>query len=489
MSSNRKLIFSIKDNSIDIVAIAKRIGEVKLLRVATIKPHTVINTVDISYNSDENSNIIKTIRNKSRVKTKEVDLVLSVDGIITRNIETPIMKRKELESFIKNNINDYFAVNLGEYYYDFEIIEKEKAENKDKKGRFHIILAAVPKYKLDNILEFINICGLIVKNIRIYPQVIKNIVDDYRNTSIAILDTDKEKSNVTIFDNNKLFLYSNILSESHSEENSFQDMVENFGYFLNFYDTRHFGNRVQNIFITGEFWDNRELYQAIKNSFGIEPTVGIEGIGTKITSKVNENINIFADIIANSIKPFRKREYSINFARRLEKNKSKSITNDKNILIKVAAIALLITIIWTSATSIYFFQKERKYNTAEIENKIASLSYVEKTISDLNNQKNFYETKIKYINQVANEQFDYVAIIETLQKGLPKKVTIKSITLNNADAIVIFNIQNSTIDVARLVIAINEMNIFEPVEVDEVKLDDSVSEASFNLKIKESEAK
>lgn len=489
MDFSKNLIFSIKDDRVDIAAIAKGIREVKLLSSATIRPQTVISTVDMSYNSDENLSIIKSIRNKSKVKSRKVDLILSVDGIITRNIETPIMNRKELESFMQNNIHDYFAVNLDEYYYDFEIMEKEKGEGENKKGKFHIILAAVPKYKVDNILEFINVSGLTAKTIRIYPQVIKNIVDDYRSTSVAVLDTGKEKSNVTIFDNNKLFLYSNIASEGYSEENNFEDIVENFGYFLNFYATRHFGNRVENIFVTGVLWNNKELYQAIKGAFGIEPTVGLEGIDTKIISKVNDDINVFADIIGSYIKPFGKNEYSINFIKRLKKDKNKDTDNHRNIILRATVVIVLFTLIWIAAATIYIFNREIKYDTKEIENKISALSYVEKTISDLNNQKDFYETKIKYINQVENEEFDYMRIMDTLRKGLPKRVTIKSITLNNVEIAVVFNIKNSTIDVAELVVAINDMNIFENVEADQVKLDDSVSEASFNLKIRKSEAR
>ena len=49
---------------------------------------------------------------------------------------------------------------------------------------------------------------------------------------------------------------------------------------------------------------------------------------------------------------------------------------------------------------------------------------------------------------------------------------------------VTLNINNSTLDVARAVIAINNTKLFETFDISQVKLDDTVNSITLDLKIK-----
>ena len=48
-------------------------------------------------------------------------MILSIDSIVTRQIEVPAMKDKDLKDFINNNIGDYFTVNTGDFYFDYKV--------------------------------------------------------------------------------------------------------------------------------------------------------------------------------------------------------------------------------------------------------------------------------------------------------------------------------------------------------------------------------
>ncbi|AGY76855.1 hypothetical protein [Clostridium autoethanogenum] len=114
------------------------------------------------------------------------------------------------------------------------------------------------------------------------------------------------------------------------------------------------------------------------------------------------------------------------------------------------------------------------------------MSGVQSDVDKLDKENKAYEDKARYIKKIEGDDFNYIGVLETLRNGLPKGVTIKTITMDKQNVNVVFDVNKNTIDAARLIVAINSMNAFEPVELPEVDLNDNVKEVELKLKLLES---
>ena len=478
MSSN--IIFSFKDNYVDVAVMSKVISSTNIKKVIRLKERSEFISGGQPYANEENLEKVKRLREKFKVINKNVGVILNWENIITRVIETPIMNKKELKNFIDNNIEEYFAVNMNEYCYDYEVMSRDK---QNKKGKMSIMLAVVPRIKLKEIMEFIKYCGLIPKSVGIYPNYMSNLFLGENNNSIGVIDINSGKSTLTILDKEKVFLYSSISSEYYEiDEEEFSDISENLDYFLNFYSTRHFGNKVDEINILGEFYNNQNLKNIIKTQTSIEP---ISGLNNKISKSIRNSTidgNIYGDILGYIIPVKSIYDKKIDFVNKLYRKENKKSSANKLIAIEVGVLFLVTTIV---IISVFVYTKINlsKYNTVDIDAQIAVLSSVQNDLNKLDQETNQYDNKLNDMQKIQSDEFDYIGILDTLRKGLPQEILIKTITIDKNNVNVTFNINNSTMDAAKAVIAINKMNIFEPVELPQINLNDNVKEVTFNLKI------
>lgn len=474
-----RLIFSFKDTHLDIAVASRSFGSIKIKRALSFKPQNEEQGRNTQYDNLDNITQLKRLLKKNKIRNKKVNVVLSFDGIITRLIEVPFLKKSDLQKFINNNINEYFTVNMSEYYFDYKVIAKETEE--DKKKKFIILLVAIPQNRLRDIIGFLRTSGLSPQLISIYPDSIAKLFSKKDEESIAVFDVGKEKSNITILEKGRIFLYSTISYEIHDEDEDYSELLDNLGYFLNFYATRHFGNRVDSICLTGELYESSDLSRRIEEQFEINVTQGLKEAGVKISSINDLEVNNFVDVLGLNVKEKTIYNKDIDFKDAIEGNK---FDRNKVILTSVAASAITITILWPLFTFMYIDWNIKKYNVEEINSRIAELDYVEKKLDELNMEKQKYQGKLEFIDLIKKDEFNYIGILDTTRKGLPNIAYITSLTMDNQNINVSFSIDNNTLDVARIVVAINKMGIFEVLQIKEVKLDDSVTEASFSLKIK-----
>ena len=118
------LIFNVHENYIEIAQVSKIFNSVKIKKIVNFTPSS-----DNERNSIEDNTIKLTkLLRRNKMTSKKVDVILSIDSIVTRQIEVPAMKEKDLENFINNNIGDYFTVNTGDFYFDYKIEEIRKEE-------------------------------------------------------------------------------------------------------------------------------------------------------------------------------------------------------------------------------------------------------------------------------------------------------------------------------------------------------------------------
>ncbi|MBV4419779.1 hypothetical protein KM800_10675 [Clostridium tyrobutyricum] len=471
-----KIVFSFKENYADVAVVSKFLGKVNIKKVFRIE--------DQPYASEYNLNEIKNIREKYRTNSNKVYLVLNWDNLITRIVDTPIMSKSELKSFVKNNIEEYFAVNMDEYYYNYEVISIDKQQDENKK--MSIMLAVVQKDKLKQISQFIKYCGLQPMSIGIYPDYIANLFIDKLDNSKIILDVNSGRSTLTILDEDRIFLYSNISNQDYSkDEENFDDILENLDYFLNFYSTRHFGDKIDKIYVLGEFYNNHKLYKHIKEHTNTEIISGLEDKKSKIIKHSTVDGKLYPDILGCFIDVKNIYNKYIDFLDDLNSESNKKQYQNKIIIIEFL-ILFLITIIIPVSTLFYVKFSMPKYDTSDMNAQISSLSWVQSEIDKLDDEKAEYDNKIENIKKIENDEFNYVKIFDTIRRGIPNNVSVKYVSVDKSDVYVVFGVKNNTLDAARIVVALNKMHIFKPVELPNVYLNNTVEEVILNLKISDS---
>jgi type IV pilus assembly protein PilM len=471
-----QMVFSFKDNYVDAAVVSKLFNKVKIKDAVKIEGQP--------YASEYGLNQVKNIREKYKIKSKKTEIILNFENIITRIIDIPIMSKRNLKSFVKNNINEYFAVNMEDYYYDYEVISIDKS-GKDKK--MSIMIAVVPRGKLKQAVEFVTYCGFSPYSIAIYPDCISNLFLDKLDTSKIIVDVNSGKSTITILDGDKIFLYSGISNENYDEsEEKFDEVIENIDYFLNFYSSRHFGDRIDSMYLVGEFYNNKNLYNLIESHNDIKIITGFYKKRSKRSIGKNFiNPNLYIDIFGSytSVKSIYNKNIDFVDVLKIKKDSKK----DDNRIIKIeVAVLFIITCIVVTWTVVYRNIVTNKYDTGDIEEKINSLSYVEETSDKLESEKKQYENMITNIKKMKDDEFDYLGILNTFRMGLPDYAHIKYIDFDKNDVYVVLGSNGQTVDTASIIAAINKMKIFEFVELPNVNLNDKVGEIDLNLKILDS---
>ena len=436
------LIFNVHENYIEIALVSKILNKVKINK-------TMIFTPSSNIQDNKNSNIeLKKIFRKNKINTKKVDVILSIDSIVTRQIEVPAMNEKDLSNYIKNNIAQYFTVNTGDFHFDYKAQEIRK---EGKKKIFSVLLVAVPKEKLNKIKDLMKSNNLIINKVKIYPECLASYYRKNKKQSIAILDVSNEKSSITIIDKGKIFICSTLFIDM-SDLDGYSELMNNFTYFLNFYSTRNFGNKL------------------------------VKTLSENVDININyEKKNNYVEILGSLMEVKAIHNKSINFKEVLNETKQ-----NKGSLVPV--IIGIVLVAGSSMGGYYFTQiyvnSKNNVTSPSVLSEINKYSDVEKNISDLNNEKQNYQRKIDVINEIKNDEFNYVSIIDGIKKGLPKNITVKSMDIQRETISVTLNINNSTLDVARAVIALNNTKLFETVDISQVKLDDTVKSISLVLKLK-----
>ena len=171
----------------------------------------------------------------------------------------------------------------------------------------------------------------------------------------------------------------------------------------------------------------------------------------------------------------------LDFGKKLrEEGGANLITNINWICISLAIMIFLEVL----TSTVYFALTNKKYDVVKINKEMWKLEPIEKEINDLTQQKKDLQAKTEFIKKMDEEKFQYMSLIDVVEKALPIGVTIRNISVDRENVTVTFNINNSTLNVARLAMNLNDSNAFEPIDIKEVKLDDTVTEISFTLKVK-----
>ncbi|NTW04853.1 MAG: pilus assembly protein PilM [Peptococcaceae bacterium] len=248
-----------------------RITEVSILSSGAVK---IINYGIIFLDNNgfnDNSSVVKAdlIRDfleLHNIKTKEVSILLSYMGIISRSIQVPAMSQKDLESHMGLEMNEYIPVSSEEYKFDYKLMELINEQNRDF---FNIMVAAVPKSCIEDAVSSIEDNDLGVVNIDILPNVLWRLLAR-DNTDMVAVEAGRSGMRLMLFKGKNLVLYADNPNNIDIFNNDdFFTLAEEIRGYLNFFSARHFGKSVDLIYLAGEICVNPDALEILGNSLGI----------------------------------------------------------------------------------------------------------------------------------------------------------------------------------------------------------------------------
>jgi type IV pilus assembly protein PilM len=425
--------------------------------------------------SDRETDAFKGFIQEEKLAGKEVKVIIAQDGIITRLVQSPVISKKDLDKFISNNIEEYFTLNIEEYDYDYTIVSEEKGET----NKFTILLVLFPKNKLKAMVDYIKKHNLEIDILTIYPVSIEKIFHAEKDKSIAVFDISEDRTNITILEKGTIFLYSRTNSDLDELQGEYDEVLDSLLYFLNFYATRHFGNRVDKIYIIGRFWNNQEFQDALKELTPVNIIAGVKLPNAKIEAKEGTDKNLFADVIGTLAPIKRKYNKDINFARIHKEERKKSENLPVFIL---AAVLIFVSILWPIGFMFYKDSKLQQFDTTALNRDKAALQEMEQSYNELLVLETEFLKKEETAKLLEGMDIDYTPYVEALRKVLPAATYIKSFHIDPTNVTMNFVI-NGTIDKVILAERINTIDIFAKVNIETIKLDDTEREAQFELKI------
>jgi type IV pilus assembly protein PilM len=476
MGLSGELILRFTENNINLSQVKKSGKKVKIL---ASKDFEIVENSDedgnITY-SDKEGEALASYLKERKFSGKAVKVIIAQDGIITRQIQCPKLSRRDLDKFISNNIGEYFTLNIDDYEYDYTIVAEEKGEVE----KFSLLIVLLPKSKLTAIKEFIKGYNLDIDKITIYPVCIENTFYWEREKSIAVFDIGEDRTNITILEKGSIFLYSRTNSYIDVENNDFDEVLDSLLYFLNFYSTRHFGNRVDKIYITGKLWNNKEFRRILQEQTPVEIISGIKIPNTRIETKEGIDKNLYADIMGALFAIRKKYKKDINFS---ALSKVEKRTTNQLPIILTASFLLVVTMSWLLTFYFYKTAKKEKYDSYLLDQEINKLIESSARYDELKEIEEKLDNKEEIEKFLQSINIDFSPYIEALRQGLPADTYVKTFRIDPLTIGASF-IVDGTLDKVALVESINDIGIFEKVNIDTIKLDDTEKEVQLELTIK-----
>lgn len=143
---------------------------------------------------------------EEKITSRQLTVSLSSMDIITREMNVPIMSKKDITSFIKNNSADIFPVDLFDYTLAYTIVDT-------KKGSSKLLIAAIPNDIIEPYIKIAERLNLVLKTLSFSGFGLYNLFDlemGYNAGTYAVIDLGSKNTNFIIVSDGTL-MYNRVL--------------------------------------------------------------------------------------------------------------------------------------------------------------------------------------------------------------------------------------------------------------------------------------
>ena len=216
-----------------------------------------------------------------KLKARRASIMISREGVITRTTRVPALDNKLLQEFIRAAINEFLPVDLNEYAYDYRVMRS--VTGGEDKSYYDLLLGAVPRFMVEQVLQIMEVTGLYIDSIDILPNALLRLFASFPYNDVAVLDVGGDGSRIAILEDKSLLLYADIPFHLWSEEEEWQDfgvLLEETRGYLNFFAARHQGQPVEALYVVGDLASRPHLTANFGSELGLPVKTTLDDVLT-----------------------------------------------------------------------------------------------------------------------------------------------------------------------------------------------------------------
>lgn len=449
-----------------------------------IKYNDIIELPIDSIDSNDSANIngavstLSTYFMKNGIKEKDVIISIHESDVVVRHIEVPIMDDKSIKNSITYEINQYLPQSGKNHYIDYEIIDKI---DDGTKKLYKLMVAALPREKVDKYVQIISKINLRLLSVNIAPNTVAACFEslaklDKNKTNIGIIDVGNSSLSISILDNGKLFIERNIpfgilnfvndvmekrginksrameyLFNTFSFDNSyeydesedkfrkdFDNVLSSFSKVIQFYATGRANKRLDKIYIIGSGSKIRGLNNYISDYFDAETEI-IQSekqlvLNVKFTGKVN-----MTDFVNTTGLLCKEYTTSLNLMPNAVKKSTKFANPNMKFIIPAAALVIILAASYV-VPSLYLVKLKSDEDKLRVQ--IQQGQSVIKDNVKLKADVSKYQQRADAVTQINNSKTSIVSRFNDLKKLVPSDIVTTIASYTNDTFTLTFNTTN-----------------------------------------------
>ncbi|MGE5544116.1 MAG: type IV pilus biogenesis protein PilM [Bacillota bacterium] len=213
-----------------------------------------------------------------KLKARRASILISREGLITRTTRVPALDGKVLHEFIHASIHEFLPVDLNEYAFDYRIIRSINGDG-DGQSYYDLLLGAVPRYMLEQVMQIMEVTDLYLESVDIRPNALLRLFAGLHHNDVAVLDVNANGSHIAILEDRNLLLYADIPFFLQTDEADWQDfslLLEETRGYLNFFAARHQGQQVEAIYVVGDLALKPHLADVFSTELGLPVQINLD---------------------------------------------------------------------------------------------------------------------------------------------------------------------------------------------------------------------
>ncbi|MFL0252266.1 pilus assembly protein PilM [Clostridium neuense] len=433
------------------------------------------------------SNTINEFMEINKIDTDDVIYTIHGQDTIIRHTEIAIMQEVQVGKAAIREIGQYLPRQGVNYYIDYQIIDKI---NNDEKKIYKVLVAAVPRVKINGYVELTNKLEMKLKAIDILSISVSRSFKSYfeKNSKIAsvgIIEIENRFSSIVILSKGKIFIEKeidkgisdavgvvkdsfhknyeqaylyfmskfNFAKQDYSDEiygnikSNFDDIFKAFDRVVKFYTAGKTKKTLDKIFIVGEGAKIYGIEAYLQDFMGMDVSIieSPETINLKVNFQNQINFNHYLNVYGSLL---RKGKKELNLIPDNKRKYKVSIFNSN--ITKAVVAATIIAFMVACAVPIFI---ARSYSNKEKigSYKLRNLNSLQREHDVLVSKMNVYNSRIKLVDKLTKNKAMVNVKIQDINKYIPSDIELDEINFDSEKGMVISGETTNGKSVAALV--------------------------------------
>lgn len=398
-----------------------------------IKNFNVFSIEDIAQDfSKEKYALLRYALENVKLKSKHIVFCLNTRDVILKPQKLPKMDKKDLDGFMKLEMDEMMALESDEYVFSYEVSSEISDRSEGEEDSLNLIIGAIKKEEINAIVDIIHEFDLVLDRIDTLSTAYLRILKSLDYNDIMVTNISDNSTIINIYKKDTLFISDNIPIRITAKDMEMQllNVVEESKGLMNYYSSRNFGKVTDTILILGKRYSNKLIYEAFSSAFSNHVSQGlteIMDIADMVSGDIDEDdINSIVELLGCMIEPKGKKDFeNINFLpmdilrKQMKAKQIKSVMKIAPVVILVISIPYLCLVFSNSLAN------------KELENVNDEIRNIESAYYQIGNIEKMIQSKteeIKVYDMLIGKKVKWENLLDDIDKNTPSRVELTSLS-------------------------------------------------------------